>query len=587
MKASMKLLLAVAIAILIASPTQARRFLSAGGSSSGSAPPSGTIFTSATCDSTIEISNGGLTLTVIVNDPVTIPGCSANTAKYSGKWYFTNVPNTVGYSYAVGLSDSIWGTAQAIANTPDSVGYVLTTGGSLVQTARFGAFGQPPTGSVPYTTGKTIGVAVDMDVNPRQFWVTTDVTGTGGCGGGPLWNGSTTSSPTFYSTGANSPCGGPGTGPGTFGPGDTGGTGVGFFLVGAFPSWNGQDAFVPASVGTFDFGDNASLDAAIPGYQPWNNSGGGPGVPGPLNPLTRNVANAPAWQPTTAYTSFPNDDRIVAGPGYSPTTALYTNGQPLYLWAVATGGGGTSGSNGSYAATFASCPSPANVGGTVAPGGYTGSGAAAWAAATHVTDGSVTWVCLASVDYTTFTGANVDDVTTWATSSPFFALQFFVTPAGNAYYTSPTSPGITPPSSITCTSGSIAPTATTYGTPITDGTCSLYYQGQVGYSSKAHIVPHALASFYLTSQGATAQTSQYNYSFTTQLWWGGAANQQYVDNAGGEAYQIAQSGYLAQFTDSGFRFTCPGAATLTSSLDALGAVTCFNLGSEHHGHAGR
>ena len=65
----------------------------------------------------------------------------------------------------------------------------------------------------------------------------------------------------------------------------------------------------------------------------------------------------------------------------------------------------------------APCPTPADVGGTVAPGGYVGSsqnaaGIAAWNAATHVTDGTVTWVCLTPVDYNTFTGANADDPVT-------------------------------------------------------------------------------------------------------------------------------------------------------------------------------
>ena len=329
-----------------------------------------TTFTLATCNSGVAISNGGLTLTAI-NNLTNQMNCRGNVGKYQGKWYFRATPrgSSLGWTQAVGVANTSLNTAsEIIGQSQNSVGYLLTSIGGGIYQGLF-ANNWRKTGSIPFTLDKTIGIAINMDTNPRQIWITPDVSGTGGCGGGPLWNGDANSAPVVHSG-----CGGAGTGQGTFGPGDTGETGLQFFLTAAFPAWTGQDFSLPGSSITFDFTDSPTLDATISGYRPWNTPGGGPSVPGPLDPMVRNIANAPAWQQNTAYTAFPQDDRVLAGPGYNPSSGLYTNGQPLWLWAVAPGGGGTSGANASYVPTFASCPSPAGVGGTVAPGGYTGSG---------------------------------------------------------------------------------------------------------------------------------------------------------------------------------------------------------------------
>jgi hypothetical protein len=339
-----------------------------------------------------------------------------------------------------------------------------------------------------------------------------------------------------------------------------------FTPFGSAPAMIGQNYNAPATNVTFNFDASATLDAIIgsggpgPIYRPWNTSGGAPSVPGPLNPMIQNVANAPAWQQNTAYTSFPNDDRVLAGPAYNPGTGLFTNGQPLYLWAVASGGGGTSGNNSAYAGHFgtAPCPSSANVGGTVAPGGQTSSGTAAWNAATHVTDGGVTWVCLTSVDYNTFTGANGDDVKNWAATTPYFYWQWVVAPAtGNIYYqqAQPTYPA------LTCTSGGTAPHQTVFGTGESDGSCTWNYAGNLGYSSKANVLPHQLYNYYGAGP-VPAITPQHNWVTKTQLWWGGDARKQYAAGSGGEAQQMWASMHLNQPFDINLLLSCAGAAGL-------------------------
>lgn len=541
-----------------------------------------TTFHASDCDPHVAISNGGLTVTATLNpnnsEPVV---CQANVGKYSGKWYYQVIPTTVGWSTGVGLSNPGWAASTAnaqfgaaIGNNANSVGYVLSAPGGNVKQVVFGPNAQRVSATFTYTTGNTISVAVDMDSNPRQIWVTPDTTDTSGCGGGPVWNGDTTTwgAPVAAAPStAHYPCGGPGTGQGTFGPGDAGETGLQFWLVGAYPAVTVQDYSLPPTSATFDFTDSTTLDAVIPGYLPWNAVGGASSDPGPQFPQTRNVANAPAWQQNTAYTSFPNDDRVLAGPGYNPTTGIFTNGQPLYLWAAASGGGGTSGSNSTYAGHFgtAPCPSPANIGGTVAPGGYSGSGTAAWNAATHVTDGTVTWVCLTSVDYNTFTGANIDDVVNWTPSTGYFRWQFVLTSNGNVYYASTSSFGFTS-TELTCTTGATEPTSTTAGLPGTiDGNCVWLYQGNVGYSSKAKILPHEFASYFWNPR-AIAMVPQYNYHDTLRLWWGGNAKRLYQNGAAGEATQIAVQQRYNQPSDNGYIITTPGASGLPSGAHTGG-----------------
>jgi hypothetical protein len=207
-----------------------------------------TTFNAGDCSPYVAISNSGRTVTATANpnnsNAVT---CQANVGKYSGKWYFRATPNTIGWSLGIGLANLGYSssnpTASNIGADPQTVGYVLAAPGGYVHQVVFGPNGQRLSASFTYSSG-TMGVAVDMDSNPRQIWVTPDISGTSGCGGGPVWNGDTTTyaAPVYYATGTpgtGAPCGGPGTGSGTYGLGDTGETGLQFFFGRSLPRGHG------------------------------------------------------------------------------------------------------------------------------------------------------------------------------------------------------------------------------------------------------------------------------------------------------------------------------------------------------------
>lgn len=495
-----------------------------------------TRFTAATCNSNFTISGGGLTLANNTNDGRVV-NCKANVGKYSGKFYFTWKYSALAHTMGFGLANADWSTVNfpggigeqlgwptISGQRSNSVGYVLQDAGFPTGQIKFSNY--KSTADQTYAAGKTGALAVNLDTNPFQIWATPDISGAGGCGGGPLWNGSVTSAPTLQTTGPNSPCGGSGTAPTTgFNQGTPYGlpytryTGLNFFLGGVFPAVEMQDYSNNSGLATFSFASNATLDTWIGGgaaqFLPWNTNSGTSPNPGPTNPLVRNVSNAPAWQQSTAYTSFPQDDRVLAGPGYNPSTGIYASGQPLYLWAVMPNSGGTSGHNSSYSSTFSNCPRPANVGGTVAPGGYKGSGTPAWNAATHVTDGGVTWVCLTPVDYPTITSADVDGGVPWAPSTTYYIYQFVSTSSGKAYFLNPA--GLSAASGISCTSGSSEPTGTSTSS---DGNCSWIYQGQMLYSSQTHIQKHQINQYLNVPGAQIAAMPQNNFVTITQLWVG-------------------------------------------------------------------
>ncbi len=320
--------------------------------------------------SIMHVSPDGLTVSAIGTGSSTGGNCEANNPKYSGKWYYQATFAAVGWTGGVGVASTGWPTSSSFTlpgGDFSSAGYEINSAGGPVNLVSYGQNHFRTAGPLAYTPGKTIAVVIDRDANPSEIWIAPDITDTSGCGGGPVWNGDTTTyaAPVRFTSGAHSPCGGPGTGSGLYGPPDTGQTGMAFFTpFGSAPAMIGQNYNAPATNVTFNFDASATLDAIIgsggpgPIYRPWNTSGGAPSVPGPLNPMIQNVANAPAWQQNTAYTSFPNDDRVLAGPAYNPGTGLFTNGQPLYLWAVASGGGGTSGNNSTYAGHFGTAPCP-------------------------------------------------------------------------------------------------------------------------------------------------------------------------------------------------------------------------------------
>ncbi|MGH7068572.1 MAG: hypothetical protein ACREFO_00975, partial [Acetobacteraceae bacterium] len=462
----------------------------------------------ADCNSSIVETNGGLSLQV--NAAATAGngryGCRANTPKYSGLWYYevtATIPVTPALAFGFGLGDN--GTAQpingglslnAIPGGPDAVFY--DAGNNAFTWG-------PETGPAPgaMATGKTGALAVDLNTDPPQIWITPDVTVTGGYGGGPEWNGSATASPLV-----------PGTGIPT-----TGGTGLGFILPGQgyFPISGGQAYQDRATAEvTFNFGASAFVGTVPSGYSSWNTVGGGAPDPGPTQPMTINVANAPGWQASTAYV---RGDRVLAGPAWNGSA--YASGNALYLWVLTGGYGDTSGTS---AAAFNSCPSPANYG-----GGLLGNYPAQWLGGTHVTDGALTWTCLTPVDYTTFTAMADDSATNWAASAQYTLLQYVMN-GGNSYMETAAT------SSAPCTSASSGngPSGTSQATPITDGTCTWVFQGTVPYSSGANRLPHQ------TNDVAATSTTELNlyWNTTVNLWYGGRAAPAYQDGTAGESDPI-------------------------------------------------
>ena len=131
--------------------------------------------------------------------------------------------------------------------------------------------------------------------------------------------------------------------------------------------------------------------------------------------------------------------------------------------------------------------------------------------------------------------------------------QFVVTAAGNTYGSW----------SDACTTGTTAPTSTTYGTLFGDGTCSLVYQGNIGYSSKANILPHQLTPYHIG--GVPAGVSQYSWHSYLKLWWGGAARPEYVDGANGELTQITLGWHFSSPSDGGVVNKPPGSYGLVSA----------------------
>ena len=104
----------------------------------------------------------------------------------------------------------------------------------------------------------------------------------------------------------------------------------------------------------------------------------------------RDYANDTTDMANQLHPNTTGQEHLVKAFEASWSNGTYVNGVPLYLWAVVSGGGGTSGTSATSYQQFTTCPSPANIGGTVAPGGYNNSsGIVAWSAATHVTDGTL------------------------------------------------------------------------------------------------------------------------------------------------------------------------------------------------------
>ena len=318
-----------------------------------------TNFTGGCPSSAFTVSNGGLTITAT---SVCGGGCEANTIKY-GKWYYTVTPNPVGWTGGYGIGAPGWSTSSVansilICDDPNSAGYQINAARNPANVISFGTnrLDSSATG-VAYTPGKTIAVVINMDTDPNQFWITPDVTDTTGCGGGPVWNGSNTSSPVPARVAtAHYPCGGPGTGGDPFKGPTSGETGLAYYTAGTKPVMVGQN-YVGATNVTFDFGANATLDALIgsggagPTYRNWNVDGGDGGNPGPNHPQTRNVSNAPAWQQSTSYPSF--GYRMLAGPAWIPSSSFTTTTYHAFGDSITQGAGASNPATNAYVSLIA------------------------------------------------------------------------------------------------------------------------------------------------------------------------------------------------------------------------------------------
>lgn len=474
------------------------------------------------CNAGITHSNGDLTLTAASTNAY--KQCYANVAKWAGPvsqvgtslWYFECTIDAPISSLGCGVA--VNGTGSPIDGAPSINGAPSTSVGNNIGTDSYAVIAYMPQGwwfyvnqHITFSTpanGNTIGFAWDLNANPPQAWVTNYADGLVCDGNGnagatnPKWNGSCANDPSIPGTGkiaASLP----------------GITFPGYAIVPAFNAFNADKA-------TFNFGASAfvgSLSYLPAGYQAWDTAGAGAPNPGPTNPVTSNIANAPGWVASTNYAS---GSRVVAGPGWTPgSPGSYTSGQPLYLWAL-SGAGGTSGS--SPPGGFSSCASPAGVG-----GGLNGIAPAGWSGATAVSDNGLTWVCLTVVDYVTITGFTVDSAANWTSGNAYFYNDWVIS-AGGAYMMT-TSETVSP---FTCTAGATPPTGTTLGTAYSDGNCNWTYQGPLTYSSKANSWPHMQ---YPRGSSAFA-TGGRNWSITAQVWWGGFARQTYTPGQNGEAQPI-------------------------------------------------
>lgn len=466
-----------------------------------------TTFVSGDCNANITRSGGDLTLTSTnVGSPV---GCRASVGKQSGLLYYTATVNAAPVS-------TVWGVAGGGAGTilPAPTTYWATSAGygtgNNYQAAVLRSDGSQfwnnatVSGGAAVTSGKTVAIAFNLNTDPRQMWVTSDVTslvcnGSGGSGStAPKWNGSCASDPTLPGTG--NPIG-------VFPSGATAGTGAKFYIPGgmAYPIWQGQNT----DSSTFNFSATVPAYLVSVGYVNWNNSSGNHSYPGPLDPMQIITSNAPGWTSGT----YASGAKINAGAGWNGTA--YTNALPVCVFGLVTPG--TSGSDPTVFDTPCASGTPSNTGGI--PGG-------SWPGATTVTDGGVTWALLDRVDYVTITGAVVD-APAWTPSTQYPGYTY-VQNGGIAYAQ------FNPFGSVaTCTSGSGS------GPPSSDGTCSWQPVGRIIYSSGANQWPHM--KYFGTD------SMQYNYNVKITMFYGGTAQQVYGPQQPGESLSGGANSIIMAF----------------------------------------
>jgi hypothetical protein len=447
--------------------------------------------------SSISLSNGNLTAT---NTGTGFKTVRATVGKFSGKRCFQFTVNNATGQESIGWANTDWpvestiGLGRSDFVTPDlsihSVGALGSAafGGGLIQWFNNG--GTPTLisdggGAITLVAGKTGEACVDLDTSPPHVWMTADVSGTNGAGGGPLWNGVATSNP----------------------------------ATGTVPmlAWLPKYVWYPAFDG--NAGDRATAKfggfTPPPGFNTWDAAGGEPPKPGPTHPNVVNVANAPEWQASHAYAL---KDRVLNGPAWN---GAYTNGQNLCLWAVKVAG--TSGSNIRAFDTACNSGTPANVG-----GGLDGTIPSGWASAATVTDGTVTWALLTKVDYPTLTAATVDDPVNWTPNTAYSHAQTVIY-QGKSYLqqrprqeTSPADVGV-------CTSGAVSLLT------IPDGTCSGWlFMGNIPYVSNVPKWPHLICS---KAQWGWCMDGQY-FDNKIKVWYGGAQRKRYGAGENGESLPI-------------------------------------------------
>src|ERR1700749_635453 len=140
-----------------------------------------TIFTTGDCNANVTISGAGLTLTS-TNSGVPV-GCRASQAKQSGLLYFTATVNASPIATVWGIGSGgvgtilpapipYWSTAAGHSTGGDYEAAVLRSDGSQFWN------NTAVTGGGAVTSGKTVGIAINLNTDPWQMWVTSDISGT-------------------------------------------------------------------------------------------------------------------------------------------------------------------------------------------------------------------------------------------------------------------------------------------------------------------------------------------------------------------------------------------------------------------------
>ena len=529
-----------------------------------------TSMTAGICHPNITVS-GGTTVTAAAN--ISFMWCAATTGKWNASgsggvgYYYTFTPGANFSSFGPGIAASPYisggfavdGGGGFFGGEVYSVGYNQVHSGSIWSQGTEAA-----TGVGGIATGQVGAWAIFFPadtISPPQVWVTPDITGTSGFGGGPLWNGSNTSSPEV-----------PGTGTPV-----SGGTGVlatmpgGLYFPGLMLSANGDSA-------TFGFSTNTTLDGLIGTgktyvYKPWDDASGETAPnPGPTNPMTIVIAGAPVYSNSAtmtqgnAGTSTPAS-RILGGPGCN--SGGFTSGSDCWVWQAL--GGGTTSASGDPVATW-TCDTPANTGGIYST---------SFSGASTETDNGITFACLYKADYPNWTSFEVDTNLNWHTSSgsctvhdPAIGCYWYWDIVynhnnGNVYRQIN---GEFNAGQYLCPSATSGPGPSGTGANISDGSCAWTFVGKLIYSSQAHQLPHWSIPLPLS----VAPTSGPNFNTTVLVAYGGHDQQTYQGGQNNEFDPITLEAHIGYIGEGGAG--CPNGAA--SPLPAAPSFPTFSVGSQ-------